>query len=221
MTEIQTKNPAPSLPAPEGIYNEFTRLSSASYGRADIVKAMIEEMKEEFWGMFVELDLERRGTLVETLAQNSNLTASLLKNGGNLFGQALLVLPEKVEGMLKDGFIAGAKELLPGDERRLVVARIFGSAGFLDEVELKNLATRVKNEEIETIFAALNARQILLFAKALPLVKLLDLPNIITRATVLAQVKSVICAEMETDPKLKQICTTGKWTTIRTFGVRK
>lgn len=219
MAEVQTKKAA-SPASPNGFYDEFTNLSLGSYARVDIVKAMIETLKEEFWGMFVELDLERRGTLVETLAQNQDLTALLLKNGGSLFSRALLVLPEKAEARLKDGFVSGAKELLSGDERRKLVALIFGSADFLDENELHDLAAKIKDEEIETIFSGLSAKQISVFAKALPLAKLLNLPNIVKRATVLAQVKSVICAETEADPKLKEICTTGKWAVIRVFGIK-
>lgn len=219
MAELQIKKSAPG--GPQGLYSDFTGLSLGSYASPNIVKAMIETLKAEFWGVFVELDMERRGTLVETLAQNRDLTALLFKQGGKLFSQALLVLPAKAETAFKDGFIAGARELLAGDERRKQVALIFGSADFLDETELRDLASKIKDEEIEIIFSGLSAKQIAIFAKALPLTKLLNLPNIVKRATVLAQVKSVICAETEADPKLKEICTTGKWAAIRTFGPNK
>ncbi len=219
MTELQTKNIA--LPATKDIYGDFTSLSSATYSNLILVKAMIEALKVEFWGMLVELDLERQRILTETLVKNSDLTVLLLKAGGALFDQALLVLPEGVKTQLKDGFVVGAKELLPGDERRKLVALIFGKADFLDETELRDLALKIKEGEIEGIFSGLSARQILVFASALGSEKLVNLPNIVKRATVLAQVKSVICADTVTDPKLKQICSTGKWATIRTFGIKK
>ncbi len=204
-----------------GLYDEFTSLTPSSYARVALIEGLIEILIEEFWDFVLELDIERQKVILTTLKESSSLILDLVKNSKEDLILAFLDLPEEFKLALTDIFLQGIKQLLPGDSRRFLAARALGEAGFLDETELRDLAVKIKDEEIEKIFSGLSAKQISIFAKALPIAKLLELPNIVKRATVLAQIKSVICAETEVDPKLKQICTTGKWAIIRTFGVRK
>lgn len=223
MTQENNKNSVTvETPSPRrGLYDEFTALTPTSYGRVALVEGLVETLKEEFWDFVLELDEERQEVILSTLKNNPDSIFNLVKNSKEDLILAFLELPEKFKVDLTDIFLQGIKLLLPGDPRRSLAARAFGKASFLEIEELKDLAFKIKDKEIEAIFAGLSAKQILAFAKALPLAKLLDLPNIITRATVLAQVKSVICAEVESDPKLKEICTTGKWAAIRIFGVKQ
>lgn len=204
-----------------GQYDEFIALTPASYGRVALVEELMTVLKEEFWAFILELDEERQEVVLLTLKNNPDLILKLVKDSQEDLILSFLDLPEKFRTVLSDIFLQGIKLLLPGDPRRSLAVRVFGKADFLEETELRGLALKIKDGEIETIFSGLNAKQISVFAKALPLAKLLDLPNIVKRATVLAQIKSVICAETEADPKLKQVCTTGKWAAIRIFGSKK
>lgn len=208
-------------PPRRGLYDEFTALTPPSYGRVVLVDELAKILKEEFWAFVLELDEERQEVVLATLKNNPDLILKLVKDSQEDLILFFLDLPEKFKNELSDVFLQGIKMLLPGDPRRFLAVRAFGKADFLEETELRGLALKIKDGEIETIFSGLNGKQISVFAKALPPAKLLDLPNIVKRATVLAQIKSVICAETEADPKLKQVCTTGKWAAIRTFGVRK
>ena len=182
------------------------------------MEPMVKVLGDEFWNVLLEMDQERQEVVLETLSGNKELSALLLKSGKTLFARALAALPENFEAGLREGFIYGAGELQPSDPRRLLVARLYGNGKFLGDEEIRTLASQAGVEEIEQLISGLSAKQITVFAKALPINSLLNLPNIVKRATVLAQVKSVICAEGETDPKLKEICTTGKWASIRSFG---
>lgn len=218
MAELETKDIAPPKILVKGMYDEFTALTPPSYGRVALVDELAKVLKEEFWAFILELDEERQEVVLLTLKNNPDMILNLVKDSKEDLILAFLELPEKFKNELSDVFLEGIKLLLPGDPRRFLAVRAFGKAGFLDETELRDLAAKIKNEEMEIIFAGLNARQILVFAKALPLNSLLNLPNIVKRATVLAQIKSVICAEQMADPKLKEVCSTGKWAAIRTFG---
>lgn len=208
-------------PPRRGLYDEFTALTPPSYGRVALVDELAKVLKEEFWDFVLELDAERQEVVLTTFKNNPDLILNLVKNSKEDLVLAFLKLPEKFKVDLSDIFLQGIKMLLPGDPRRSLAVRVFGKADFLEETELRGLALKIKDGEIETIFSGLNAKQISVFAKALPLAKLLDLPNIVKRATVLAQIKSVICAETEVDPKLKQVCARGKWAAVRTFGIKK
>lgn len=204
-----------------GLYDEFTALTPSSYGRVALVDELIAVLKEEFWAFILELDAERQEVILLTLKNNPDMILNLVKNSQEDLVLVFLKLPEKFKNELSDIFLQGIKMLLPGDPRRSLAVRALGKADFLEETELRDLALKIKDGEIERVLSGLRAGQILVFAKALPLAKLLDLPNIVKRATVLAQIKSVICAETQTDPKLKQVCMTGKWAAIRIFGSKK
>lgn len=204
-----------------GLYDEFTVLTVPSYAHVALIEELTKILKEEFWDFVLELDVERQEVVLLTLKNHPEMIFNLVKDSKENLILSFLKLPEKFKNDLSDVFCQGIKMLLPGDPRRSLAVRVLGQADFLDETELRDLALKISNEEIERIISHLNARQILVFAKAMPLAKLLDLPNIVKRATVLAQIKSVICAETEVNPKLKQVCTTGKWATVRTFGIKK
>lgn len=210
-----------NIPMRRGLYDEFTALTPSSYNRVALVEELTKVLSDEFWAFVLELDEERQEVILLTLKNNPELILNLIKNSKEDLFLSFLDLPEKFKNELSDIFLQGIKTLLPGDPRRSLAVRALGKAEFLEETELRGLALKIKDGEIERILSGLNAKQILVFAKALPLAKLLDLPNIVKRATVLAQIKSVICAESEANPKLKQVCTTGKWAAIRIFGSKK
>lgn len=205
-----------------GLYDEFTNLTLSSYSNKDLVRSLIEELGEEFWGFIVELDDTRQLILMETLAGDKDFIAPLFKSArGTAFAQALLVLPEAFERIVRDGFIEEAGKLPAGDSARILMARVFASAKFLEPGELQKLSLRVKDTEIESLLSTMSASQMTVFVKALGADRINNLPNVVKRATVLAQVKSVICSDAMADPAIKALCQRGKWATVRTFGVKK
>lgn len=204
-----------------GLYEEFTKLTPASYSRLPLIQTLVEELGDEFWDFVGELVPEKQDIVLQTLLANPQLITTLVKSAKEDPVTGLFRLPDKFRTGLQDLFLAGIAEVPPSDPRRILISRVFLNGKALLPEELKIFAAELTDNELERVLGTLSAKQILDFCIVLGADRLEKLPTIIKRATVLAQVKSVICADTVTDPKLKQVCNSGKWAAVRTFGVKK